>query len=257
MNRRCLISIFLFLLLLAVMPLFSACANKEKEAQPNQVILEPGFSTPGDDTTNQPVTPAPEPQPAASGEDEGDEDEEAFIDLGRASTLDDLMANKEKIHSYYFEQTVNASYGEMSVQTWYADGWMKIVNIFSDGEENIDYINCEHMFSISLAPATRDYGILMYFEPDDPDMPENYLSNDYHQYRVVDTESINGQNCRVLESRQGKKLWVSTKYGFPLQVEFTDPTNEEHFIITYENIIFNQTRYEDVAVPADTELIQY
>ena len=198
------------------------------------------------------VTPIEEPDPIDPDVDEND-----FIDLGRATTLDDLMANRAKIHSYYFEQTITASYGDLFVRTWYADGMMKKVSTFEDGEENIEYVDCENMFLVLRAPATADFGIFMSFEPGDPDMPDNHLSNDYHQYRLVDTDTINGQICRVLENRQGEKLWVSTKHGFPLQVEFNDPTNEEHFILTYQNIMFNQTDYEDVAIPDDLLIVQY
>ena len=238
--------ILLITLLLATATVFSACAKKGRE---EPVILEPGLPT---DEPN--VQDEPDSNDPLEGEEETPEED--FIDMDRASTLDDLMANKEKIHSYYFEQNISASYGDMLVKTWYADGWMKIASIFGDGEENIEYFDCGNLILVSCA-SVDDYGMMMTFEPGDPDIPKNHLTNDYHQFRVEGTDSIGGQTCRILLSREGEKLWVSTKYGFPLQVEFTDPTNDEHFIISYDNLTINTTDYEEVAIPDDLVIYRY
>jgi hypothetical protein len=168
------------------------------------------------------------------------------------------MNNKEKITSYYFEQNIQASYGSMLVKTWYADGWLKIVSIFPGEEEHTEYFDCNNLILIDIQPSPEgDVGWVMTMEPGDQDIPRNHAANDYHQYKVVDTDSIDGQTCRVLESRQGEKLWVSTKHGFPMQVEYNDPTNDEHFVIFYENLTFNQTSYEEVAYPEDLTIIEY
>ena len=241
MNRRKFAYRLLIFMLLAAIVVFSACSGKEKEAPtPQQVILEPGLTSNGQEM--------PASQDTQENESEQPSEEE-FVDLGRATKIEDLMANKENINSYYFEQTVNGSYGEVFVRTWYVDGRMKIVSVFEDGEENTEYIDYQDLSLVSYSPAAGDYGMMMTFEPDDPDIPNNPLAYDYHQYRVLDTESISGQTCRVLEGRQSEKLWISTKHGFPLKVEFDDPTNDEHFIITYESITFNQVSYDDVAIP--------
>ena len=253
MNRRNTASILLLIaLLLVAMLVSSACGGKEKEAAPPQeVILEPGLITSGEpDNPTQPDTSEPDPENDPTEEPV----EEDFTDLGRASTINDLMANKKKIHSYYFEQTQD----NLFIRTWYADGWMKIVIAFADGEESTEYFDCENLILVSHTPAAGDYGVMMDFEQgDSDDMPQNHLSNDYHQYRVLETDNIEGQICRVLEGSRGEKLWVSTMHGFPLQVEFTDPTNDEHYTVLYENLTFNQVQAEDVAIPDDLEIIQF
>lgn len=251
MNRRNCVAILLIALLIAAIPLSSACGGKDKNAPPPQeVILEPGLTSGEPDAAAQADTPEPtEEEPS----DPADLSEGDFIDLGRASTLNDLMANKERIRSYYFEQTQD----DIFIRTWYADGWMKIILSFADGEEETEYIDCENRILVSYMPAVGDYGILETFAEGDPNLPVNHLNNDYHEFRVVDTDNIEGQVCRVLEGRQGEKLWVSTKYGFPLQVEFIDPTNGKQYIVPYENLTLNQVLYEDVIIPEDLDIYQY
>ncbi|MCL1976101.1 MAG: hypothetical protein FWG61_08085 [Firmicutes bacterium] len=248
--------ILLFILLIAVMTIITSCNGHKKDALTQEIILEPGITEQDSHTPAVAETIDTEPSLEAEAEPKT-QPEEDFIDQGRASTINDLMANKAKITSYYFEQTIYASYGEVFVQTWYANGWMKIVSSFTDGEENIEYFDCENLILVSHAPSAGNYGMMETFEEGNPDIPKNHLDNDYHNYKVVGTESIDGQICRILESRLGEKLWVSTKHGFPLQVEFNDPTNDEHFLIAYEGITFNQVRNEDVAMPQDLEIIMY
>jgi hypothetical protein len=234
MERYNATAIWIIMLLLMVMLTSSACGGKEEEAQApsQQVILEPGLSDKAPGKPAQPETNEPDVGSSMSAE-------EGFIDNERASTLNDLMSNKAKIKSYYFEYIINASYGEIFVRTWYANGLMKIVSAFTEGETITEYFDCGDL-SLVYHNSNEDYGWIETFEPGDPNAPKNLLDNDYHQYRVVDTDNINGQTCRVLESRQGEKLWISTKHGFPLQVEYTDPTNDEHFIVAYEGLTFNQ-----------------
>jgi outer membrane lipoprotein-sorting protein len=231
------------ILLLTSMLIFSACSsNKEKEAQqPQEVILEPGL------IKKEPDTPA---QPETSEQESPTTADDVFIDKDRASTLDDLMANKEKIQSYYYDFSITDDYGEMLIRVWYKDGLMKIVREFPDGDTEIEYFNCKNLTLVSHTPAFDDYGIMTTFEPGDPNMPKDHLSNDYHQFRLLDTESIDGQTCRVMENKD-EKLWISTKYGFPLQREYSDPTTNEHVTAIFENITFNQVKYEEVVIPSD------
>ena len=238
-------TVLLIMLLLAAIALCCSC-GKEKEEQPQQVILEPGL------TEKEPVTPEPqaEPEPVA---EEGDD----FADKGRASTIDDLMANKEKIQSYYFEQTITTAFGDIFVKTWYTNGQMKIISTYEDGEENREYFDCEKLILVFHAPAVDDFGRMITFEPGDTEMPKNYLASDYHDFRVVDSDSIEGQTCRVLDTRHGEKLWVSTKHGFPLQREFTDTDSGGQYTVAFENIVFNQVKYEDVAIPEDLIIYQF
>ena len=251
MNRCNFAFVLLMMLLLVALPLFCACGGKEEETpSQEQVILEPGLSAAEPESPALPDEPDPDPEPKTP-----DAVEEEFIDMGRASTIDDLMANKEKIYSYYFEQTIDSVFGEMFVKTWYTYGLMKIIRSFPDEDEAIEYFDFPNRTLVSYTPATDDYGIMMTFEDNDPEIPKEHLSNDYHQYRLVDTDTINGQICRVLQSRQGDKLWVSTKHGFPLQMEYLDPESNERLTVVFENLSFNQVRYEDVATPDDLEII--
>ena len=249
MKRRNTASLLLIMLLAAI-PVFSACGGTEKEPpEPQQVILEPGATQSGPATSAPPETPGPEEPP---------EEEEGFVDMGLASTLKDLMANKEKIHSYYFEYATSDEYGEMFVRTWYKDGLMKIVRSFPDGDEIFEYFIYEELALVSYAPAYDSSGTKIYFKPDDPYIPRNHLSNDYGQYSALSTESIGGQTCRVIEKRgerRGEKLWVSTLYGFPLQAELIDPGSGERRTEIYENLTLNQVEYTDVLIPGDLDIV--
>lgn len=253
MNRYNLVAMWWIMLLFAVVVMIlPACGKSEQSSSSQEVILEPGIKQDGSgEPVSTPIETEAEDEPVIPAEEEG-----GFVDQGRASTIENLMSNKSKIMSYYFEQTINASYGDIFIKTWYADGWMKIVSIAPYGEENTEYVDYENSLLIEILSSPSGYiGKMSSFKPGDPDIPNNYVDTDYHQFRIVDNDNIDGQTCRVLESRQGEKRWVSTKYGFPVQVEFNDPTNDEHFIISFDNLTFNEVSYEDIAIPDDIDII--
>ena len=62
------------------------------------------------------------------------------------------------------------------------------------------------------------------------------------------------QYCRIVETASGDRLWVSTKYGFPLRVEYTDSLGER-YQVDYKNLSINTVSDEDVAMPADLEVV--
>lgn len=242
MKRRCANMLLLVSLLITAAAL-SACNNGDKPSgEPQPVIIEPGVKT----------EPSPEEEPAPEQSPLPEQPAEDFVDLGRASTLDDLMDNKAKIESYYFEQTISYGDGDIHVKTWYKGGVMKIVSSYPGAPESIDYYDCYTRELVTYTPSSSGKNaMLITYDEGDPELPDNPLDYNYHDYRVLETDSIDGQVCRVLESRDGVKLWVNTKYGFPMQVEFTDAQSEEHFVVPYENIVINQVTDEDVSMPAD------
>lgn len=242
MKKRCII-ILLVIVLLLVTASLSACGKSGKpSAEPQPVIIEPGLAN------EAPPEEAPAPETPATPELPP---EEEFTDLGRASTLDDLMANKAKIESYYFEQTIGYEAGDIHIHTWYKNGIMKIVSSYPGAPESVDYFDCYAYELITYTPSAGKNAVLITYEEGDAEVPNNPLNYNYHDYRVLETASIEGQVCRVLENSNGDKLWVGTKYGFPMQVEFVDSLTDEHFVVPYENITINQVTDEDVAIPTD------
>jgi len=239
-------AILLTALLLMSVLVLGACNGKPEPPLDSTTIIEPGL--PNIETPDA-IVDDPEP---ITDDPEGTED---FVDLGRASTLDNLMNNKAKITSYYFEHTINYVTGEITIKTWYYDSMMKIVSAFSDAPESVEYYDCYEHELISHMPAFGKSAIMRTLKEGDPDIPNNPLAYDYHSFRVVETDSIDGQICRVME-RAGETLWVGTKYGFPMQVEFRDSLTDEHLIVPYENITINQTTLEDVTMPDDLDIYE-
>ena len=89
---------------------------------------------------------------------------------------------------------------------------------------------------------------MMEFSPSDPDLPDQPKADDYLSYTVVATEEIDGQVCKVLQTDTGDKLWVSTLYGMPLQVEFTDSLGDR-YTVAYENLRINDISDKEIALP--------
>jgi len=238
-------TILLTALLFMTVTVLGACGGKP-EIPPAATIIEEGLDikTPPE-AVDDPEPNPPDPEPV-----------EDFVDLGRASTLDDLMSNKEKIISYYFEQTINYIAGNISIKTWYIDGMMKIVSSYPGAPESVDYYDCYDYVLVSHTPSMGKNAIMITYKAGDPEIPNNPLDYDYNTFHVVETDSIDGQICRVMENRTGEKLWVGTKYGFPMQVEFTDPLIDEHFIVLYENIDINNVTLKDVTMPDDLEIYE-
>jgi hypothetical protein len=226
------------LVLLAVSLLFSACAANNPDAE-DAVIIEPGLT---DEETAEDNT-----------DDEANDSEtsaELFVDKGELTTVEDLAAAQAKIQSYYFEQTIPYTDASVFLQVWYYAHKMKVVTSVDGYGLTEFYYDYDAQTIISYSPADSDTAIQMYFDAASEDAPDNPLDDDYTACTFLGSEEIDRQLCYILETPEGDKLWVSTKYGFPYQVEFIDHLGEQ-YTVAYRNIEINTLTEESVQVPAD------
>ncbi|MEG2212422.1 MAG: hypothetical protein RRY35_00810, partial [Clostridiales bacterium] len=152
--------------------------------------------------------------------------------------------------SYYFEQTMPYVDGSVNIKVWYKDNKMKMVSSMDNVGVSEMYYDYNDHTVISYTPSEGNTAVKMMFSPGDPDLPEEPKSDNYQNYTVIATEDINGQVCRVLQTDVGDKLWISTLYGMPLQVEFTDSLGDR-YMVTYENLRINDITDDEIAMPAN------
>ena len=101
---------------------------------------------------------------------------------------------------------------------------------------------------IYYTPSEGNQAIKMDFNPNGDDAPDNPKDEDYASCTMLGTETIDGQLCYILQTSVGDKLWVGTKYGFPLQVEFVDHLGDT-YTVAYRNVAINTISAAEVAVP--------
>ena len=232
-KKRVIIPLFLTALLC-----LAACSDDNSGQVNGQdpVVIEPGIVNDNKDPDGQ------EPSPQ--------EPTDEFVDQGEATTIDDLVAAHAKIKSYYFEQTIPYVNGSVSLKVWYADNKMKVVASADGGEINESYYDYDAMKMIYYSPSEGGNAIQMDFNPKGEDAPDNPKDEDYASCTKLGTADIDGQLCYILETDTGDKLWVGTKYGFPLQVEFVDHLGDT-YTVAYRNVKINTVTGDEVAVPAD------
>ena len=225
-------------LLLAAAVFMAGCGSADGSKDENEpIVLEPGIENNDSGTV-----------------DDGQENEvEEFVDKGEATTVDDLVAAHDKITSYYFEQTIPYADGSVFLQVWYWNNLMKVVASAAGGEINESYYDYNEMTMIYYTPSEGNEAIKMDFDPQGEDAPDNPKDEDYRTCTQLGTEQIDGQLCYIMETSVGDKLWVSTKYGFPLQVQFVDHLGDT-YTVEYCNVAINTVTAEDVAVPDDLNI---
>ena len=243
---------FALLLLVGAAFLIMVGCNNTPDTPQQPLIIEPGLNN-GNTTPIQPELPS-EPDPNQIYGDEPDPDYQPdpyamFTDFGEDSTIDDLINNLQKIASYYYEQTLNYATGTFNSFVWYKDGQMRIINTGDGINETHFFYDFRTQTIITHTPIQGDIAMMFRFEEDDPTLPHALLQQNYHESHFVGMEIINGQTAFGLEIRGGDILWVSTKTGFPIQIEFYDDTISEHLITSLENIQFNQVTLADVEPP--------
>ena len=244
-RSRLLLLIWVFVCLLA------AGCGEEPQAAPEveerqPLIIEEGI--------NQPAAEEPQQQPDA--QTPADEPAVEFADKGEATTVEDLIAAQAKITSFYFEQTVEYPNGRVFIQVWYKDEKMRLISSqggYGMAEEFYDY---EAGTLITHAPGSDEPAVLFAFDKTSPDAPDNPVMNDYSTYTLVGGEEIDRQYCLILEAPNGDLVWVSTKYGFPLQTEYTDSLGDR-LTAKYKNVSINTVKDSDVMPPADLEIYDY
>jgi outer membrane lipoprotein-sorting protein len=216
--------------LIVLMVAVSACADESAEHDVHQpLVIEPGIEA------------------GEAADDDQQLDQEGFADKGEATTIADLIQAQEQISSYYFEQNIPYSNGSVFMRVWYAGGKMKVVTSESGrtvSEEYYDY----HNKTQTVYFASDNYAYQTYFNPYSEVAPVNPKQDDYSSYTYLGQETIEGQLCLLLEAPIGDKLWVSTKYGFPLQVEFVDSFGER-YTVAYLNVSINDVDKNDVEIP--------
>jgi hypothetical protein len=225
----------LILVMIAVTLGFCAC-SADNSSDP--VVIEPGVTgdTPTDGSTAD-----------TSGTDTQTAD---FIDKGENSTVDDLIANQQKITSYYFEQTIPYTDATVFLQVWYYDNKMKVISSESGYILTENYYDYDKLTMVSYSPADSDKAMQMTFDPAGEDAPGNPVREDYSTYILLGSEEVDRQFCLILQTTAGDKLWISSKYGFPLQVEFVDQMGNK-YTVAYRNLEINTVTASDVEVPAD------
>jgi len=68
------------------------------------------------------------------------------------------------------------------------------------------------------------------------------------------TSQLVNQSCLALKNSAGDKFWISTKYGIPLQVEFTDSMTGERLKVKYENYKINSLDLSEVEIPDELQI---
>ena len=250
MKRKRMIKKSTLLFLLALVLVYAAACNQQPDAGETPLngeepsVIEPGVSE--DD-----------PEEEDPGEEETDvEPVEEFVDLGEATTVEHLITAQQKITSYYFEQHIEYLNGHVFIQVWYKDGKMKLISSVDGYGLTENYYDYNEGTIINYSPSSGTAATMMDFDEHAEDAPDNPVKDDYAAYTLVGSETIDRQYCLILETPEGDLLWVGTKYGFPLQVEFTDSMGE-HLISQYKNVSINTVSDEDVEPPADMEIYYY
>ena len=245
----------LLLMLLAALTLCAGCGGgpaTDPDGDPQEVVVEPGL---------QASDPVEDPQDA---EDPGEEEEEntpppsLFTDKGENSTLEDLVANLDKIESYYFEQDIPYVDNHVYMQVWYKNGLMKVVTSVDGMGLSEYYYNYNDNTVINYAPGSGTPAIKLVFDSAGPDAPENPKLRDYlADYTADGFETIDRQTCMVLNHvSDGSTLWVSTANGFPLQIYFEDSLGDL-WTVQYKNIRLNAVSDEELSFDPSIELVDY
>ena len=236
---------FLLLLTLAAFMLAACGGVTEEEQEDSQpTVIEQGAAARQDE----------------AGQTEEDEEadvpapEDIFPDKGQDATLEDLAAALDKVESYYFEQSVAYPEGHVFMQVWYKDGLMKLVTSVSGYGLTESYYDYDRGTVVDYYPGAVETASGREFDPEGPNAPKNPKMEDYSTATVVGSETVNRQFCQILETVTGDKLWVSTKYGFPLRVEYTDSLGER-YNVDYKNLSINTVSDKDVAIPADLQIV--
>ena len=226
------------LLLLAALLLLPACGQSAPEPaeDPSQpTVIEQGAAAhQGGEGEAQPSDP--------------------FPDKGEAATLEDLNEALAKVESYYFEQSVAYPSGQVFMQVWYKDGRMKLVTSVDGYCLTESYYDYEQGQVVDVSPGDRTSAYGRDFDPNSENAPNNPKMEDYTAAELTGGETVGRQYCQIVETDSGDKLWVSTKYGFPLRVEYTDSLGER-YQVDYKNLSINSVSDEDVAMPADLEVV--
>lgn len=223
-------------LIMATMVCLASCSNDGNSGKTDgeePIVIEPGVVENKDPEETDPAADTPS---------------EEFVDKGEDTTIDDLIAAHGKITSYYFEQTIPYAYGSVSLKVWYADNKMKVVADAAGSEINESYYDYDEKTMIYYTPSEGNQAIKMDFNPNGDDAPDNPKDEDYASCTMLGTETIDGQLCYILQTSVGDKLWVGTKYGFPLQVEFVDHLGDT-YTVAYRNVAINTISAAEVAVP--------
>ena len=188
-----------------------------------------------------------------SGETDANTDTEQFINKGENVTLEGLAAAQSEISSYYFEQNLPYLDSAVFMRVWYYDNKMLVITSIDGELQTKFYYDYDKKTRIAYSPADGEVAIGSEFSPDDEDAPANPLLDDYLSYTLLGTEVVNRQLCGILETPVGDKLWVSAKYGFPMQVEFVDQMGDR-YTVEYRNLEINTVTEDQVTVPDDLQV---
>ena len=184
-----------------------------------------------------------------------DEPVEDFPDLKDKATVEDLVTAQSKINSYYFEQTLAYPDGHVFMQVWYKDGKMKLVSSVDGYGLNETYYDYNTRTITTYSPGSGS-AYQSSFDIDSSDAPDNPLLDNYSDYEIVGSETVNRQYCMIFKTDTDDLLWVGTKYGFPVQVEFTDSLGTR-LTATYKNVSINSVEDSDVNLPAAVQITSY
>lgn len=230
------------ILLLALVLLLSCCGQPQPaEEEPSQpTVIEQGAAAREETTREE--------------EEEENIPAEPFPDKGEETTVEDLTAALENIDSYYFEQSVAYPEGQVFMQVWYKEGRMKLVTSAYGYGLTESYYDYGQGLVVDYSPGAMTTAYGRSFDPNGDNAPTNPKMEDYSTATVLGFESVGRQTCLVLQTLSGDKLWVSTKYGFPLRVEFTDSLGER-YQVDYKNLAINQVDDEDVSIPSDLPVV--
>ncbi|MBR5430012.1 MAG: hypothetical protein IK116_05740 [Firmicutes bacterium] len=241
MRHRTLRVCLALLLLPTLLLLCSACGSRTEEGQTAQpTVIEEGAA-------------ARQEEQAETGETGEADDAESgrqpdpFPDKGEAATPADLDDALSRIDSYYFEQSVPYPSGQVFMQVWYKDGRMKLVTSVDGYCLSESYYDYDKRTVVEVYPGS-DQAVTRDFDPDADNAPKNPKMEDYTAAVLTGSEVVGRQLCQVLETAAGDKLWVSTKYGFPLRVEYTDSLGER-YQVDYRNLSVNTLTDADLALP--------
>ena len=230
----------MILLAVSSLVLIAGCGDDSQPAQGDEpVIIEPGLSQ---DEQNEDGN--------TQGQQEG---EFAFTDKGEKTTVEDLALAQSNIKSYYFEQTIHYSESSVFLRVWYCDNTMTVITSADGSLHSVFYYDYDQLTQIPYSPADHDIAIGMVFDPASVDAPDNPLDDDYLQCTLLGSEIIDRQLCYIMQTAEGDKLWVSTLYGFPLQVEFVDHLGD-NYTVAYRNIEINTITADQVQVPDDLQV---
>lgn len=237
--NACRICKLLLLLLLLVTALLLCACGPEQPPEPvadQPTVIEPGKSGQAQDPASQETDP--------------EQPEEEFPDKAELATAADLTAALAKVESYYFEQSVAYPEGAVFMQVWYKDGLMKLVSSVDGYGLTESYYDYHHGTVVDYYPGVSETARRSNFDFEGENAPTNPKLESYHDDEIIGGESIGRQYCLILQTAYGDKLWVGTKYGFPLRVEYTDSLGER-YTVDYKNVSVNTVSDQDVALPAD------